>query len=178
MHKPSPPSRSQALRLSAVVAIVVLAVISLLVGATAARYCNIVFGTSGINVAAFAVDAATVTSGDLSIDCSSEQTEASYVFAVSNQKGGVTAEVDISYSVTVNLSTALPDGLTLMLDGIRGTASDDGLSHFFEDPAWVLSAGSSTAAEHSLTFSANADTITEDSSIDTISISVTAEQVS
>ena len=157
MHKPSPPSRSQALRLSAVAAIVVLAVISLLVGATTARYSNIVFGTSGINVAAFAVDAATVTSGDLSIDCSSEQMAASCVFAVSNQKGGVTAEVDIRYCVTVNLSTALPDGLTLMLDGIRGTASDDGLSYSFEDPAWVLSAGSSTTVEHTLTFSANAD---------------------
>lgn len=177
MHKPSPPSRSQALRLSAVAAII-LTVISLLMGATAARYCNIVFGTSGINVAAFAVDAATITIGDLSIDCSSEQTEVSYVFAVSNQRGSVTAEVDISYSVTVNLSTALPDGLTLTLDGISGTASDDGLSHFFEDPAWVLSAGSSATAEHTLTFSANADVITEDNCIDTISICVTAEQAS
>lgn len=177
MRKPSPPSRSQALRLSAVAAII-LTVISLLMGATAARYCNIVFGSSGINVAAFAVDAATITTGDLSIDCSSEQTAASYVFAVSNQKGGVTAEVDIRYSVTVSLSSALPDGLTLTLDGISGTASDDGLSHFFEDPAWVLSAGSSTAAEHTLTFSANADVIAEDSSIDTISICVTAEQAS
>ena len=177
MHKPSPPSRSQALRLSAVAAII-LTVISLLIGATAARYGNIVFGTSGINVAAVAVDAATVTTGDLSIDCSSEQTAASYVFAVSNQRGSVTAEVDISYSVTVNLSTALPDGLTLTLDGISGTASNDGLSHFFEDPSWVLSAGSSATAEHTLTFSANADVIAEDSSIDTISICVTAEQAS
>ena len=177
MHKPSPPSRSQALRLSAVAAII-LTVISLLIGATAARYGNIVFGTSGINVAAFAVDAATVTTGDLFIDCSSEQTAASYVFAVSNQRGSVTAEVDISYSVTVNLSTALPDGLTLTLDGISGTASNDGLSHFFEDPSWVLSAGSSATAEHTLTFSANADVIAEDSSIDTISICVTAEQAS
>ena len=177
MHKPSPPSRSQALRLSAVAAII-LTVISLLMGATAARYGNIVFGASGINVAAFAVDAATVTTGDLSIDCSSEQTAASYVFAVSNQRGSVTAEVDISYSVTVNLSTALPDGLTLTLDGISGTASNDGLSHFFEDPSWVLSAGSSATAEHTLTFSANADVIAEDSSIDTISICVTAEQAS
>lgn len=165
------------LRLSLMAVICVLAAISVLLGTTIARFWGETNGTAQIRIAAFAADAAAVTTGDLSIDYSAAETAASYSFTVSNHKDGITAEVDVGYSVTVTLSAALPDGLTLTLDGISGTASDDGLTYSFEDPAWVLSAGTASTAAHELTFSADSSVLTEALAISKISVSVLAEQV-
>ena len=175
-NKHSPPGQHQLWSpLRAAAYLLVFSVF--LCGITMAHYHGSAYGNMQIHVAAFAADAAAVTTGDLSIDCLAGETAVSYSFTVCNHKDDITAEVDVGYSVTVTLSAALPNGLTLTLDGIGGTISDDGLAYSFEDPAWVLSAGTASTASHELTFTADPAVLVESVVVDTIKVSVVAEQV-
>lgn len=146
-----------------------------------AMYRSVVSGEANVpRVAAWVVNADAVTLGEdnsLAIDCNTDTHIASYEFWVENNKDGVTAEVDVKYSIVVELSEALPNGLTMQLDGLAGTESLDGLSYTFVNDAWVFGAGETSSDTHELTFTADADVIENSFSISQISVTVKTEQI-
>lgn len=99
-----------------------------------------------------------------------DDTTNTYTFTVSNYKGNTTSEVAIAYDVVVELDKALPQGVTMELDG--KSVSSDGTTYTFQN-AGTLVAGKSQANEHTLTFSGST---TEMSSID-VTVSVIAQQI-
>ena len=175
-HEHSYPARYR-FWIPLIAVVYLLVIFSLLFGITAARFRAGANGSAQIRIASFAANAATVTGGDLAIDCAADETTATYTFSVSNYKDGITAEVDIGYWVTVTLSSPLPNGLTMSIDGISGTASDDGLVYSFESDTWIMTAGTQQTANHTLTFTVDPDAITDSVQIENVNVSVTVEQI-
>ena len=64
-------------------------------------------------------------SDNLNIDCVQEIMTAAYKFAVTNMKDGKTAEVSFKYDVILRLPEALPEGISITVDGANGTTSSD-----------------------------------------------------
>lgn len=132
-------------------------------------------GTAG--VAAYAVSAGASTSSDLSIDCNTSDNSEEYQFWVKNSNDGKTAEVAVQYDVQVALSEALPDGLTMKLDGIDGTADADGKVYTFASPDWTFKADVEETADHALQFTADASVVENDLTISGVVITVMTEQI-
>lgn len=99
-----------------------------------------------------------------------DTTTKTYTFTVFNTENGKTSEVAIAYDVVVKLSGALPDGVTMTLNGKNG--SMDGTTYTFAN-AGTLVAGELKENTHSLTFFGNATGV---SSIG-VTVSVIAQQI-
>ena len=141
---------------------------------TLAQWRSSTEGFSSTQVAVFAADAASTASGDLSID--SDSKEASYTFTVANHKDGTISQVDIAYTVMVALPQALPEGLSMTVDGIAGTVSADGLIHTFTDSGWTFPAGTAQISDHTLTFTAS-DALSGNSALSKIAVTVEIAQI-
>lgn len=95
-----------------------------------------------------------------------------YTFTVFNTENGKTSEVAIAYDVVVKLNKALPDGVTISLDGTRNPP--EGTTYTFHN-AGVLVARTSSSNTHTLTFTGT-DEITNTTEIQ-VDISIRAQQI-
>ena len=177
MHHEHPYPARYRFWIPLIAVVYLLVIFSLLFGITAARFRAGANGSAQIHIASFAANTATVTGGDLTVDCSADETTATYTFSVSNYKDGVTAEVDIGYWITVAVSSPLPSGVNMSIDGKSGTTSNDGLVYSFESDTWVMTAGTKQTTNHTLTFTVDPDALTDSVQIDNVNVSVTVEQI-
>lgn len=116
-------------------------------------------------------------SDNLNIDCVQGIMTAAYKFAVTNMKDGNTAEVSFKYDVILRLPEALPEGISITVDGENGTASSDGKTVTFTD-AGRFTAGNPQTHEHTLLFSVvNLGSVLKDYHFANMGVSVRAEQV-
>ncbi len=130
-------------------------------------------GSSTARVARFVAGATQNTSNSLSIDATSGETSAEYMFSVFNNDGIHTSEVSQRYYVVLTVPSSLPSGVNITIDGI--SASISGLTYTFSDDNWKLPAGISTAKEHILTVSAGG--AAENYSASGIKVEVYFEQI-
>lgn len=158
------------------VACVMLAVALVVSGWSVAVYRSSTSGISVAGVAAYAMSAGS-ESGDLLIDCNTGNSVANYEFWVKNSVDGKTTEVAAKYSVEVVFPAALPEGLTVQLDGANGTVSSDGKTYTFTNGAWAFDAGVAKTMTHTLCFAADASAIESNLSISGIVITVMTEQI-
>lgn len=133
-------------------------------------------GVSNVEVAIFAADAGSSDDAELKLDQTQDITEASYTFWVSNTEDTAISEVNSEYSVIITLPTALPDGMTMLVDNTTGTKSADGKTYTYENANWTLNAGNTDTNNHTLTFKADFDTVKDDLSLDGIKIKVKVSQ--
>ena len=140
---------------------------------------NLSSSTGGDNaqVSALIMDLRVSSSDHLTIDCGLEITTAEYSFTVSNTKDGKTAETSFKYDVIVTLPEALPEGISITVDGTSGTASSDGKTVTFTEVG-RFAAGNSQTHNHSLAFYVvDVGLLSRDYVFANINVSVRAEQV-
>lgn len=152
----------------------------LLVSASGVSFAkNLSSSTGGDNaqVSALIIDLRVSSSDNLTIDCGQKITTAEYNFTVTNTKDGKTAETSFKYDVIVTLPEALPEGISITVDGTSGTASSDGKTVTFTEVGH-FAAGTPQTHNHSLVFSVvNEAFLSRDYVFANISVSVRAEQV-
>ena len=153
---------------------------ALLVSASGVSFAkNFSSSTGGDNaqVSALIIDLRVSSSDNLTIDCGQGITTAEYNFTVTNTKDGKTAETSFRYDVIVTLPEALPEGVSITVDGKIGTASSDRKKVTIKDVG-RFAAGNSQTHNHSLVFSVvNEAFLLRDYVFANISVSVRAEQV-
>ena len=153
---------------------------ALLVSASGVSFAkNFSSSTGGDNaqVSALIIDLRASSSDNLTIDCGQGITTAEYNFTVTNTKDGKTAETSFRYDVIVTLPEALPEGVSITVDGKIGTASSDRKTVTIKDVG-RFAAGNSQTHNHSLVFSVvNEGFLSRDYVFANISVSVRAEQV-
>ena len=134
-------------------------------------------GGDNAQVSSLIVDLRGSSSDNLTIDCGQGITAAAYNFAVTNTKDGKTSEIPFKYDVIVTLPEALPQGISITLDGTSGTVSSDGKTVTFTGVGRFI-AGNSQTHNHSLFFNAvDASLMLQDCVYENIGVSVRAEQV-
>ena len=153
---------------------------ALLVSASGVSFAkNFSSSTGGDNaqVSALIIDLRVSSSDNLMIDCGQGITTAEYNFTVTNTKDGKTSETSFKYDVIVTLPEALPEGISITVDGKIGTASSDRKKVTIKDVG-RFAAGNSQTHNHSLVFSVvNEGFLSRDYVFANISVSVRAEQV-
>lgn len=158
----------------------VILFVTLLASASGVSFAKNLSSSSGgdsAQVSGFIIDLRVSSSDNLAIDCGQEITTAEYNFTVTNKKDGKTAETSFKYDVIVTLPEALPQGISITVDGTGGTASSDGKTVTFTDVG-RFAAGTSQKYDHTLTFSVvNVGLLLQDYVFANISVSVRAEQV-
>ncbi len=162
---------------SAFALVIVFATLLAAVGVSFAK--NLLFSSGGDNaqVSVLIIDLKGSSSDNLTIDCGQGIKVAEYDFAVTNTKDGKTAETSFRYDVIVTLNEALPNGLSITVDGKGGTVSSDEKTVTFTDVG-RFAAGNSQKHEHILAFSVvNASFLSQDYAFANTSVSVRAEQV-
>ncbi len=134
-------------------------------------------GDDNAQVSALIIDLRVSSSDNLTIDCGQEIMTAEYNFTVTNTKDGKTAETSFKYDVIVTLPEALPEGISITVDGKIGTASSDRKKVTIKDVG-RFAAGNSQTHNHALVFSVvNEAFLLRDYVFANISVSVRAEQV-
>ena len=134
-------------------------------------------GDDNAQVSALIMDLRVSSSDNLTIDCGQGIMTAEYNFTVTNTKDGKTAETSFKYDVIVTLPEALPEGISITVDGKIGTASSDRKKVTIKDVGRIA-AGNSQTYNHSLVFSVvNEGFLLRDYIFANISVSVRAEQV-
>ena len=117
------------------------------------------------------------SSDNLTIDCGQGIATVSYNFAITNTKDGKTAELSFKYDVIVSLPEALPEGISITVDGTSGTLSSDRKTVTIADVG-RFAAGKSQTREHTLVFSVvDESSLMKDYVFANTSISVRAEQI-
>ena len=157
--------------------VIVFAILLAAVGVSFAK--NLLSSSGGDNaqVSALIIDLRVSSSDNLTIDCGQGITTAEYNFTVTNTKDGKTAETSFRYDVIVTLPEALPEGVSITVDGKIGTASSDRKTVTIKDVG-RFAAGNSQTHNHSLVFSVvNEAFLSRDYVFANISVSVRAEQV-
>lgn len=134
-------------------------------------------GDDNAQVSALIMDLRVSSSDNLTIDCGQGIMTTEYNFTVTNTKDGKTAETSFKYDVIVTLPEALPEGISITVDGKIGTASSDRKKVTIKDVG-RFAAGNSQTHDHSLVFSVvNEAFLLRDYVFANISVSVRAEQV-
>lgn len=157
--------------------VIVFATLLAAVGVSFAK--NLLSSSGGDNaqVSVLIIDLKGSSSDNLTIDCGQGIKVAEYDFAVTNTKDGKTAEMSFKYDVIVTLNEALPNGLSITVDGKSGTVSSDEKTVTFTDVG-RFAAGNSQKYEHILAFSVvNTSFLSQDYAFANTSVSVRAEQV-
>ena len=154
--------------------------VALLASASGVSYAkNLSSSTGGDNaqVSTLIIDLRVSSSDNLTIDCGQEIMTAEYNFTVTNTKDGKTAETAFKYDVIVTLPEALPEGISIIVDGKVGTASSDRKKVTIKDVG-RFAAGNSQTRNHSLVFYVvDVGLLPQDYVFANISVSVRAEQV-
>ena len=160
-------------------ALVILLVI-LLAAASGVSFAKNLSSSSGGDSAQVSVpiiDIRVSSSDNLTIDCGQGITTAEYNFTVTNTKDGKTAETSFKYDVIVTLPEALPQGISITVDGKGGAASSDRKTVTVKDVG-SFAAGNSQTNDHTLVFSVvNESFLVKDYVFANTSVSVRAEQV-
>lgn len=159
------------------VAALVVSSVAVVSSGTAAKFLAAAVGGDKAQVAIFAADANAVSTGALEINCNTGKNEASYQFAVSNQKNGKTSEVAMGYTIEVTLPKALSAGLAMAIDGVSGTVDSSGKTYIFTYEDWTFDAGVAETQTHTLTFVADPAVQDFNVEMDKIKVSVTIEQI-
>ena len=134
-------------------------------------------GDDNAQVSALIIDLRVSSSDNLTIDCGQGIMTAEYNFTVTNTKDGKTAETSFKYDVIVTFPEALPEGISVTVDGKIGTASSDRKTVTIKDVG-RFAAGNSQTHNHALVFSVvNEAFLLRDYVFANISVSVRAEQV-
>lgn len=134
-------------------------------------------GGDSAQVSGFIMDLRGSSSNYLKLDCVQGITTAAYNFTVANTKDGKTAEISFRYDVIVTLPEALPEGVSVTVDGTAGTASSDRKKITITDVG-RFAAGTSQTHDHTLTFSVvDKGLLLRDYVFANTSVSVRAEQV-
>ena len=134
-------------------------------------------GGDNAQVSVMVVDLKGGSSDNLTIDCGQGIATASYNFAITNTKDGKTAELSFKYDVIVSLPEALPEGISITVDGQNGTTSPDRKTVTIADVG-RFTAGNSQTHEHTLVFSVvNLGSVLKDYRFANMGVSVRAEQV-
>ena len=157
--------------------VIVFAILLAAVGVSFAK--NLLSSSGGDNaqVSALIIDLKGSSSDNLTIDCGQGIKVAEYDFAVTNTKDGKTAETSFKYDVIVTLNEALPNGLSITVDGKSGTVSSDEKTVTFTDVG-RFAAGNSQTHDHTLVFSVvNEAFLLRDYVFANTSVSVRAEQI-
>lgn len=163
-------------RMVAVCILLITAIATLIVGITLAKMVSTAGGGSdGAQVAAFIVETSGQANQNLAIDYDEAITEVQYPFAVTNQKDGRISEVSMQYDVIVTLPGALPDGVTVTLDGTGGTVSEDKTRYTFSNRG-SFQAGQDKANQHTLKFTVDPWAVTGMYHFPKIDISIHTEQ--
>ena len=153
---------------------------ALLVSASGVSFAkNLSSSTGGDNarVSALMIDLRVSSSDHLTIDCGQGIMTAAYHFTVTNTKDGKTAETSFKYDVIVTLPEALPEGISITVDGKIGTASSDRKKVTIQDVG-RFAAGNSQTHNHSLVFSVvDVGPLSQDYVFANTSVSVRAEQL-
>ena len=152
-----------------------------------ARYQATASGSDSARVAVWIVEARGEVSpddlldGKMTIDCSDSEEDndsAIYEINVSNTKNGKTCEVSFDYDIIVELSEALPDGVTMELkcgDSSINSSVDDDETKYIYTKAGSFSAGSGAAHTYNLTFTGS-DELEEDIDENSISVKIISTQ--
>lgn len=134
-------------------------------------------GGDNAQVSVLIMEVRGTSSDNLKIDCSQGIMTAAYNFAVTNKKDGKTAELSFKYDVILRLPEALPEGISITVDGANGTTSPDGKTVTIADVG-RFTAGNSQTHEHTLVFSVvNLGSVLKDYRFANMGVSVRAEQV-
>lgn len=144
-------------------------------GLSFSRYAVADSDSDAAQVAAGALRVSGTSSARFDLNCNNSTLPSqSYTFTVRNRDGGKTSQAAIEYDIVVRLSQALPDGVTMKVDGYLGKGS--GTTYTFS--GGTFAAGSSDSNTHTLTITADADEVTGSSAYHLdLTISVLAEQV-
>ena len=140
---------------------------------------NLSSSTGGDNaqVSALIIDLRVGSSDNMTIDCGQDIMTAEYNFTVTNTKDGKTAETSFKYDVIVTLPEALPEGISITVDGKIGTASSDRKKVTIKDVGH-FAAGNSQTNDHTLVFTVvDEGFLLRDYVFANTSVSVRAEQV-
>ena len=129
----------------------------------------------GMQAAAFIVETSGQANQKFTINYTEAITEVQYPFTVTNQRGERTAEVSMQYYVVVTLPSALPDGVTVTLDGKNGTVSEDKTVYTFANMG-SFQAGQNKTNSHILKITVDPWAVTGTYLFEKIGISVHAEQ--
>jgi len=153
----------------------------LLTGVTFSKYYTEVSTEDSARVAAVAISGVETTQADtITIDKPNNQTTASYQFQITNTKDSKTSEVSLSYTVTVQLPKALPQGVSMKLvngsSEYTATPSNSGKTYTFSNQSFTFPAGTSTTHNYVLKF-IGSDTLATSDTLTGISVSVSAEQI-
>ena len=153
------------------------AIFAMACGVSFAKNLSSSTGDDNAQVSALIIDLRVSSSDNLTIDCGQGIMTAEYNFTVTNTKDGKTAETSFKYDVIVTLPEALPEGISITVDGKIGTASSDRKKVTIKDVG-RFAAGNSQTHDHSLVFSVvNEAFLLRDYVFANISVSVRAEQV-
>ena len=134
-------------------------------------------GGDNARVSVLIMEVRGTSSDNLKIDCSQGIMTAAYNFAVTNKKDGKTAELSFKYDVILKLPEALPEGISITVDGQNGTTSPDRKTVTIADVG-RFTAGNSQTHEHTLVFSVvNLGSVLKDYRFANMGVSVRAEQV-
>ena len=157
--------------------VIVCATLLAAVGVSFAK--NLLSSSGGDNaqVSVLIIDLKGSSSDNLTIDCGQGIATASYNFAITNKKDGKTAELSFKYDVILKLPEALPEGISITVDGANGTTSSDRKTVTIADVG-RFTAGNSQTHEHTLVFSVvNLGSVLKDYRFANMGVSVRAEQV-
>ena len=153
---------------------------TLLAAASGVSFAKSISSSSGgdnAQVSVPIIDIRGSSSDNLTIDCGQGIPTAAYNFTVTNTKDGKTAELSFRYDVIVTFAEALPQGISITVDGTSGTASSDGKTVTFTEVG-RFAAGISQTNDHTLVFSVvNESFLVKDYVFANTSVSVRAEQV-
>lgn len=144
----------------------------LMTGVTFSAYISSAGGSDSARVAAGGISVTSVSNTDIKMKrpAGDSITEENFEFKVSNND----SEVAIRYDVAVSLDEALPDGVTMELDGAIPSENDD-CQYIFSDMG-EFEAGTEETKTHTLTFQGDYDIISDFYERE-ITISVRAEQI-
>lgn len=105
----------------------------------------------------------------VSIDCSTDDLDDVYRFSVTNE-----SEVAAQYDVVVSFSETLADGISFKLDETKTPQTNDNKTFTFENVGQLNYGGAH--AEHTMTFVAASDDISEDAFYD-FTVTIDFEQI-
>ena len=132
------------------------------------RYAGTANGSSQVTIACFDVTASESSSPALSVDLNNADTMAEYTFAVTSK-----SDVSVSYNVTVTLPAHTVSGLVLRINDQSKSVESGETTYTFENVGTLLY-GEQT---QNCTLVFDASSVTDDVSLDGISVTVTATQV-
>ena len=135
------------------------------------------------NVAQYVLLSSPSTSKELTIDCRTDKTKATwtvdYPFSVSNTKDGKTSDVSIIYEIMITIPSELVDGVELSLNcnNTTLTPKQSTSTIFLFDGYSQFEAGNANSHSYTLTFTVDATVVVNIFELNEININIDSRQV-